>query len=350
MLAAPAHLPEVLAAWGLEDASVRPLGDGLINLSFELRAPDGRRYALQRLHPVFPAQVNLDIDVVTRRLAACGMQTPRLLRSRRGSLWLDAPDGCWRLLTWVGGETRQSLSAPGEAREAGRLLARFHRCLDGLRHRFSNPRLGVHDTSRHLAALRNALARHWAHPQHAAVQPLAERILAAAAALPRLPVTPDRIVHGDPKINNMLFDPDSGAGIAMVDLDTVGQMPLPLELGDALRSWCNPAGENEPGGEFDAGLFAAALQGYLEVAGDAFRPEERQAVLPATLTIIVELAARFCADALEECYFGWDRARFASASEHNRLRAAGQLALARSLECQQARLQEIVSELLGVAA
>ena len=35
----------------------------------------------------------------------------------------------------------------------------------------------------------------------------------------------------------------------------------------------------------------------------------------------------FAADALREEYFGWDRARFARAGEHNLLRARGQWAL-----------------------
>ncbi len=42
---------------------------------------------------------------------------------------------------------------------------------------------------------------------------------------------------------------------------------------------------------------------------------------------LIELGARFCADALNESYFGWNPARFASRSEHNQVRAAGQLAL-----------------------
>ncbi len=346
MVAVPVHLPEVLAAWGLEDAVTRPLGNGLINLTLVVQVADGRRYALQRLNPVFPAQVNLDIDVVTRWLAARGMQTPRLVRNRTGQLWTEAADGCWRLLSWVPGETRDALRDPAQARAAGRLLARFHRSLRGLRHRFVNPRLGVHDTRRHLAALRQALVRRRAHRHFAHIRPLAEEILAAADALPPLSPTPDRIVHGDPKVNNMRFDPHSGQGVAMIDLDTVGHMPLPLELGDAFRSWCNPVGENERSGTFDRALFAAALQGYVDMSGDWFTRAERQAVLPATLRIIIELAARFCTDALEESYFGWDRSRFSSASEHNQLRAAGQLALASSLQSQWAELERLASELL----
>ena len=66
---------------------------------------------------------------------------------------------------------------------------------------------------------------------------------------------------------------------------------------------------------------------------------EWRAFPAATLRIAVELAARFCADALEERYFGWDRERFGSASEHNQARAQSQLHLAESIASQLETLQ-----------
>ncbi len=42
--------------------------------------------------------------------------------------------------------------------------------------------------------------------------------------------------------------------------------------------------------------------------------------LAITRRIATELAMRFAADALNERYFGWDRARFPAAGEHNLLR------------------------------
>ena len=70
--------------------------------------------------------------------------------------------------------------------------------------------------------------------------------------------------------------------------------------------------------------------------------EEIGAIVAATANIQVELAARFCADALNERYFGWDARRFGSRSEHNRVRAAGQLAVHRSLMVQRNALDKAV--------
>ncbi len=343
----PDALQRVLAAYSLDDAQCAPLGHGLINLTMLVTAPDGRRFVLQRVNPLFPAEVNLDIDVVTRRLAEAGLITPRLVSAVDDRLWLELDDGVWRLLTFIDGDVYDRVQNAAQAGAAGALLARFHRTLDGLQHRFANPRLGVHDTSRHLARLRSALSDHRTHPRYRDVQPLAQQILELAGRLDRIRPVPDRIVHGDPKINNMLFDRATGTGRALVDLDTVGMMPLPLELGDAFRSWCNPAGEDGCSGEFSVELFGAGLEGYVSVAAGWLTPDELAEVVPSTWTIVVELAARFCADALYENYFGWDPGRFSSRSEHNQVRAAGQLGLAKSLEAVRPELERIADRLLS---
>ncbi|MGI9329466.1 MAG: phosphotransferase enzyme family protein, partial [Gammaproteobacteria bacterium] len=310
-------LRAVLAAYGCAKASLEPLGNGLINLTWLVRTADGQPCVLQRVADIFPAEINRDIAVVADTLAQRGVQAPGVVPCLSGQLWVEEAGYNWRMLTWLKGRCYESLSSSLQARSAGALLARFHRALDGLDHEFANPRLGVHDTARHLSALRDALVNHPAHPRRAQIAPLAESILAAAASLPVLPPSRDRIVHGDPKINNMLFDESSGEASSLVDLDTVGLMPLPLELGDALRSWCNPTGENGRLGEFSAELFAAALTGYAAAAGDWIEAAEIRAIMPATETIIIELAARFCADAFNENYFGWDASRFTTRSEHN---------------------------------
>jgi hypothetical protein len=124
---------------------------------------------------------------------------------------------------------------------------------------------------------------------------------------------------------------------------------LPLELGDAMRSWCNPAGEDGHTGQFAAELFAAALSGYAEAAAGWITAAEIRAIAPATQTIILELAARFCADALNESYFGWDATKFPTRGQHNEQRAAGQLTLARSFATQRDALTRQVLRAFGAA-
>ncbi len=333
---------QILAEYGLQLPKLRPLGNGLINQTWMVEVPPSRRYVLQRINDVFSPDVNRDIDLLTRHLEAGGEPTCRLVPTQAGDLWVSHDSGNWRLLTWVDGISHDSIKTPQQASSAGMLLARFHRSVDGLEHEFSTQRPGVHDTPKHLAFLRETLDERTAHPQYSVVAPLGRRILAAAAALPELPGTRDRVVHGDPKINNILFRRDSDEAVCLIDLDTITRMPLPLELGDAMRSWCNPASEDNSYGEFSAALFQDAMAGYAKVARDWIEEHEWRSIVDATHTILVELAARFCADALNEAYFGWNPEQFVSRTEHNQVRAAGQLTVAESLVAQQPHLEKIL--------
>jgi Ser/Thr protein kinase RdoA (MazF antagonist) len=344
MVDLPPNISAVLAEYGLETAVVSPYGNGLINQTWLIEDENQARFVLQRVNSIFPPAINQDIDVVTKRLAKQGFPTTRIVPTTHGALWVDNQQETWRLLTYVDGVSHDALTTARQAREAGALLARFHKAVADMDHHFANLRLGIHDTTMHLRLLEETLDEKTAHPQYPVVSRLGREILEIARSLPRLPRLPDRIVHGDPKINNIIFEPATDKALCLIDLDTISRMPLPLELGDAFRSWCNVAGEDGRAGEFSADLFAASIEGYSDEARGWILPREWSAIIPATEIILIELSARFCADALNESYFGWDPAKFSSRSEHNQVRAAGQLAVARSLATQRKQLQEIVEK------
>ena len=333
----------VLANYGLETARISPLGNGLINQTWLVENGVSEHFVLQRVNSMFPAAINQDIDVLTRHIEAKGLTTCRLVPANDGALWVEHEKGVWRLLSRVDGASRNALTSAAQAREAGVVLGQFHLAVSDLEHTFSNLRLGIHDTARHLRFLDETLRNRTHHPEYAAVSSLGREILDIAKSLPVLPQVPDRVVHGDPKVNNILFEAGGNRAICLVDLDTISQMPLPLELGDAMRSWCNPSGEDYWTGEFSAELFIPAIEGYAEQTRGWILPEEWSSIVPATHIILIELAARFCADALNETYFAWDPQKFATRSEHNQVRAAGQLTEARSLLAQEKELTAIVN-------
>jgi Ser/Thr protein kinase RdoA (MazF antagonist) len=334
---------EVLEAFGLAAEPMRRAPSGLINPTWYARSTSGVPLVLQRLNPIFPAAVNEDIAAVTEHLSAKGVLTPRLVPARSGALWAEHDGAVWRVLTFIDGENRDAVDSAAQARAAGAVLAEFHRAVDDLAHTFRNARLGVHDTARHLRTLRAALEEHREHREMGAVRPLAERVLALAERLPPLPVTPDRIVHGDPKISNVMFAHGGERALCLIDLDTLARMPVALELGDALRSWCNPATEDAANARFDRELFAAAVTGYARAAHGFLTRAEWSAIPAGTLTITVELAARFCTDALRESYFRWNANRYASASAHNQARTRGQLQVADQIATHLDTLDELTT-------
>lgn len=331
----------VLEAFGLEAySSERELG-GLINRTFLARDPAGQfRAVVQRLHPIFAAEVNIDIEAVTEHLARAGMVTPRLVRTRDGARWFEHDGGVWRALTYVEGVTLHRMPDVAHARAAGELVGRFHLAMRDLQHTFAFQRVNVHDTTGHLRKLAQA-ARGGAAPPAPATPSsgnaaltaeateLARRILDAGARLPPLGDLPRRVMHGDLKVSNVRFAPPPAVtAICLIDLDTLGPQNIAYELGDGLRSWCNPEGEDTSETRFELAIFAAALEGYAAGAAGLLSAAEIEAILPGLETDCLELAARFCVDVFEDRYFGWNPDRFSSRRQHNLVRAQGQLALA----------------------
>jgi len=343
------HTPseKVLAALGLAGARLTRFDSGLINDSWRAETPDGKTLVVQRVNPMFPVTINEDIDLVTKHLESKGVFTPRLVPTPEGELGLVTAGALWRLLTFMPGRTRDILENPRQADEAGGLLARFHLALSDLEHTFVNARLGVHDTPLHLETLKGVLDEHKDHARYDEVRPLGELILEIASTLPELPVTTDRIVHGDPKVSNVMFDEITDDATCLIDLDTIAPMPIILELGDAFRSWCNLQGEEHTEATFSVPLFRAAVTGYARGAHGFLTEEEWRALPAAALTITVELAARFAADALVESYFGWNTEDYRTAGEHNQIRARSQLSLAQSIRAQWSALEDVIAAAVG---
>lgn len=332
----------------LSRRAAEPLGTGLINDTFLVHGADGP-VVLQRVHPIFAPSVHDDIEAVTSRLQAKGVRTPKLIRTDAGALWLfDEHQRVWRAMTFVRGVAFDKADSPERVREAAKLVAQWHQALAGWPYEYAHVRAGVHDTHRHLRVLDRAVADTPGHRLHAAVSALAQPLLEAARALPSFSDAPRIHAHGDLKLSNLLFDADTGAGVCLVDLDTVARMPWAFEMGDALRSWCNPRGENVTEATVDRALFEAALVGYREGATDGVDPRWAAWAAQGLATIALELAARFLGDAIEERYFGFDAKKYPARGEHNLVRGRGQWSLARDAIAHQSELVEIAQRALGL--
>jgi Ser/Thr protein kinase RdoA (MazF antagonist) len=314
---------DVVRAWDWDAAEIAALPGGLINATYTVRQGGEPIAVLQRVHPVFAAEVNLDIDAVTTHLAARGLTTPRLIRTRDGRAWHDCAGQVWRALSWIDGTTVHTVPDPGWAEAGGALVGAFHRAVADLSHDYAFARPGVHDTRAYLARL----AHHIDAGGDAEAVALGREVLDAVRELPEIPDVPHRHCHGDLKISNLLFAAAPVRGVCLVDLDTLGLSTMAFELGDAMRSWCNPYGEDVGKVVFDLAIFAAAVGGFLDVADAVVTADEKIAIVLGLETVCFELAARFAIDVFRDDYFGWDPARFPSRRAHNLVRAQGQLTL-----------------------
>lgn len=337
--------------------SIEPLLIGHINDTYVVRTggADGRRYLLQRLNTT----VFGDLDALTENISrvtahiwaalhARGESPARraltTIRTRDGAALLRRRGGVWRMYPYVEGtHTPLRVRGPDDAYQAGRAFGEFQRLLADL----PPPRLHetiphFHDTPRRLAALRAAVesadARRCALARTEIESVFAHDALAGALLrLHEAGVAPERIVHNDAKISNVLLDEHSGEALCVVDLDTVMPGLSLFDFGDMIRSMSSVEPEDHAAADeidVDAGLVAAIADGYREQAGDMLTAAERAHLLDAGQVITLEQAARFLTDYLRgDVYFKIEH------PEHNLQRARAQLGLLRALRRRDAELR-----------
>jgi hypothetical protein len=140
-----------------------------------------------------------------------------------------------------------------------------------------------------------------------------------------------------------MLDKETGQAVSIVDLDTVKPGLVHYDIGDCLRSCCNPLGEETDRPDeviFDAHLGRAILEGYLEQASSFLSAGDCAYLYDAIRLITFELGLRFFTDHLEgDVYF---KARYGG---HNLMRALVQFKLTESIEVQETTIRGIINEL-----
>jgi len=312
---------------------LEPLGKGHINDTFLVTTEGGGVYVLQRVNPIFAATVLEDIDVLTREMKRAGFTTTELVPTRTGELGSVISGELWRVLTYIRGQTLEEGITENRARNAMGFLAKFHHTFADHDYIFRHVREGFHDTPRIMATLEETTRMYTGTKKSAALADLSGDILAAYGKTPHAWAhLPKRIIHGDPKLNNIRFAEHSDEAVALLDLDTLGRHSVVVDIADAARSWCNRADEgDERGASFDLGTFRAMAEGYAEHA-DFLTAEERRSIPGAILQIALELGARFATDAYRESYFKLDRTRYPDLFTQNFAKARAQFALYRDVK------------------
>jgi Ser/Thr protein kinase RdoA (MazF antagonist) len=321
---------------------VRRASSGLMHGTWLVEA-EGGKFVLQRLHhKLATPEILSDFKAVTEHLAARGVLAPRLVATETGEGVAEDEGRWWRLATYVEGETHDAVQTPEQAEEGARALARFHRAMQDIDHHFQSQH-PLHDTEGHLRRLREAAAR----PEFAeAKAAIADEISEVDAQLSRMllpPELPRRVVHGDPKISNVLFQGDRAVGL--LDLDTCTRHTVLVDLGDAVRSWCRDGTEDERH-HFKLERFEAILRGYA-AEGPPLGALERRHLGEAGRLITLELASRFLRDVLEDEYFAWDERRFPDRRTHNRARGRAMLYLANDMARWQPEIDAMVVKYFG---
>ena len=340
-------------------------GDGLINDTYlattdSMREP---RVIIQRINRrVFPkpewvmANIETLIDHVERRnmAMAAGRRTlrlPKLYKAVDGSPYVVDDEGdVWRALAFIENtRTLEAIEDLSDAEEVGFALGRFHQLVDALdAERLHDTLPGFHVAPHYfqryiqVSATANRTATSALRACFNFVDERKHRIdvLEEAKRKGALLVRP---IHGDPKLNNILFDEQSRRAVSIIDLDTVKPGLIHYDIGDCLRSCCNTAGESPDSAgtvDFNLELCRAILRGYVTEMQPVLTAHDYDYLYDAIHLIPFELGLRFLTDYLEgNRYFKVD------APEQNLQRAKTQFQLVASIERQQDEIKKIIAEL-----
>ncbi|MFN3198211.1 MAG: phosphotransferase enzyme family protein [Bradymonadia bacterium] len=320
---------------------VIPISKGLMHTTLDVNAEAGR-FIFQRLHHKLstPEIVN-DYAAVTAHLAARGAVSPRLVTATDGRLVVEDDQGrWWRLSTFIEGDTPTRVDRPEQALEGARALGRFHTVMADIPHTFGSQH-PLHDMEGHLRRLEQAAAR----PEYReALVDIRDEVEEVAGKLSEVLLPkglPQRVVHGDPKISNIMFKGDRA--VAMIDLDTCMRHSVLVDLGDAVRSWCK-GGTEDVKQAFQLDRFEALVEGYAET-GPPLTEAELDLLPEAGRMITLELASRFLRDVLEDEYFAWDADAYPDRRSHNRARGRAMLHLANDMQAKRVQIDAVVQRL-----
>ncbi|MGB7290824.1 MAG: phosphotransferase [Thermodesulfobacteriota bacterium] len=315
--------------------NITPYGKGRINETFLVTAfsKNGEesfdnKYILQKLHQIFTPAVLEDIEVITSRLEKANIVTPKLIRTMKGDLSVNSEGETWRMLTYIGGKTYEYGIDNQKAESAASLIGEFHNALSGLDYKFLHKIPNFHDTRSIMEGLSRITLIYQNTDKYKTLSPLTEEILIQYEKIKdSIEGLPERIIHGDLKLNNIRFDEKGQKAIAIVDLDTLGTGKIVIDIGDAIRSWCHklvgPDGEDDL---FDLDMFRFIMSGYLSTAVFMTR-EEIKSIPEGVVMMMLELSARYITDAYEESYFRLDSERYANLFEQNKTKAFAQMRL-----------------------
>lgn len=360
-------LEDAIYAFGFGNrcSYVRPFGAGHINETYALYmdTPNGEEltYILQRVNTnVFknPREVMANIFGVTEYLRGIireaggdpDRETLSYIKTKSGETYYEDVEGQpWRCSGFITDSVcRQKVESAEEFYQSARSFGNFLKQLndypaDTLYETIPH----FHDTESRLADLLQAVRRdvkNRARTCRAEIDFVKEHAADCSVLMEqmRLGNLPLRVTHNDTKLNNILFDKNTGEGLCIIDLDTI--MPgLSLnDFGDSIRFGATSAAEDEQDiskVEFDIELFEAYTKGYLEAAGDVLTAKEKEYLAWGARIITLECGIRFLTD-----YLRGDEYFKTQYPTHNLVRARTQFKLAADMEDHFDEMNEIVKK------
>ena len=313
------QLTGIVNNFGIAASDIRPFGTGLINNTWIVVEENSPRYILQRVNTnIFksPEAIAFNTRLIADHLAKHHPDyffiSPLL--TREGQDVLKTATGYYRMFPYVkDSHTLVTVQTPGQAFEAAKAFGKFTRLLSDLDY----ARLKI--TLPHFHNLSLRFQQFQAAVQSGNKQRLLESKKLVDFIFDHKNIVDEfehirnytgfklRVTHHDTKISNVLFDKNDNC-ICVIDLDTVMPGYFISDVGDMMRTYLSPAGEEENDlSKIQARreFYDAIVNGYTNEMADELTETETHHFLYAGKFMIFMQAIRFLTDHLNnDIYYG----------------------------------------------
>ncbi len=342
-----------------------PFGNGHINVTklVDVKKPDGsiEKFVLQRINKnVFkePAKLMENYVGVTRYLRSeiekkggdPLRETINTVPANDGKSYVIDDEGeYWRLLVYVTDSIGyDKVERPEQFYESALSFGNFQYLLKGYpAETLHETIVNFHNTPDRYRQLMEAVENNIsgrlsdvkAEVEFAMAREAFTHTLEDAHKAGKLPL---RVTHNDTKLNNILFDTNTGKPVCVVDLDTIMPGYSVNDFGDSIRFGATTALEDEADlslVNFDIELYELYVKGFIEGAKGGLTEGELEMLPIGAIMMTLECGMRFLADHLNgDTYFRIHR------ENHNLDRCRNQFKLVSDMESRLDEMRAIVKK------
>ena len=278
---------------------VKSFGDGHINDTYYVNTEEGE-FVCQRLRrEMNPDDLERNYLLYSKVFEREGLEYPVWLKPLYGGescgngsfFYMDQEGNHWRMYPMIQGEILTAPLSSEELYACGYGLARMHGVLQELSEKPKAVYPMLHDLEYYYKTFcevkndKEICGENWDGDLEELIDSQIENLL-------DLPLDRTRVVHGDPKLANVLFQ--EGKVKAFLDLDTVMIGSILEDIADCIRSACIMDGR------IDMEAARILFEGYLSADTDLLSEGEKK-LLPAALgKICFELGLRYYTDAISK--------------------------------------------------
>lgn len=301
-------------------------GNGHINETVLLCCEGGKRYILQEMNTsIFknPDELMENIIDVTsflrEKISQNGgdpeRETLNVILCKNGkSYFRDDKQRCWRVYRFVEGATcYDKVEKPDDFYQSAKAFGNFQRLLaDFPAERLHETIVNFHNTVDRFEKFKKAVKADvcgrakdvQAEIDFALAREKDCSVLLDLLAEGKLPL---RVTHNDTKLNNIMIDDKTGAGICVIDLDTVMPGLALNDFGDSIRFGASTGAEDEKDlskVSCDLELFEIYTKGFIEGCAGSLTDLEIEMLPMGAKLMTYECGIRFLTDYLEnDVYF-----------------------------------------------